>query len=722
MNLTLKPSLERNITLGFFAALLALLLVGAVAWINASRAEATFRAVSQTHELLFHLEATMAEALNMQTGTRGYVLTGDERFLEPHAVGQADAERTLDALRQLTKDNAGQRQQVEALARLIAEAGAIMASQISARREHGEASAAPAAGFLAGKETMDRVRELITTLQTEQRQHLEVRYLEAHRASRWTRGIVAAGGLLAASCVGLAALLVRRDLLERQRVAASLEKSRQTFMHLFEGAADGFIVVDRRGLIVRANKQAEALFGWTRKELAGQPLERLMPERFRIRHGEHLAAYFAAPRQRAMGAGLELFGLRKDGTEFALDIMLSPLAAEEGTEVLAVIRDITERKRAEDALRKSEQLFQRLFENAPDAIILVDRTSRVVRANAQTAALFGWTPDELAGEPLEVLLPERFRARHGAHLAAYFATPRARAMGAGLELFGRRRDGSEFAVDIMLSPLETDEGLQALAVVRDITARKADEEKINQLNAGLRLQNAQLQAANAELESFSYSVSHDLRAPLRHIDGFAGLLQNHAAASLDEKSRRYLATISGAAKTMGKLIDALLAFSRMGRTPLTLTDVDQNQLVADVIANSILHPAAHNVAWHVAPLPIVHADAATLRQVWTNLLDNAVKYSARVPQPRVEIGHYVDRPTGEHVFYVRDNGAGFEMQYVSKLFGVFQRLHDPAEFEGIGVGLANVRRIITRHGGRTWAEGAPGEGATFYFTVPGAPK
>jgi len=244
----------------------------------------------------------------------------------------------------------------------------------------------------------------------------------------------------------------------------------------------------------------------------------------------------------------------------------------------------------------------------------------------------------------------------------------------------------------------------------DITNRR-------RVAAELRRQGELLQAANKELEAFSYSVSHDLRAPLRHIDGYAALLSKTAGETLNDKAKRYLDTISDSAKQMGQLIDDLLVFSRMGRQEMLHSTVNLNQLVKTVIHDLRLDLQEKSISWTIASLPDVPGDPAMLRQVFMNLISNAVKFTATRPKPRIEIGATRETP-GEVTVFVRDNGVGFDMQYVNKLFGVFQRLHRNDEFEGTGIGLANVRRIIHRHGGRTWAEGALDQGATFYLSLP----
>jgi light-regulated signal transduction histidine kinase (bacteriophytochrome) len=305
---------------------------------------------------------------------------------------------------------------------------------------------------------------------------------------------------------------------------------------------------------------------------------------------------------------------------------------------------------------------------------------------------------------------------HRQHRRSYFADPRPRKMGIGLELYGRSQDGREIPVDIMLSPIETNEGTWAFAVIRDITVQKLSDAKIRELNLALKTQVEQLAASNRELEAFSYSVSHDLRAPLRHIIGFVDLLNSKGMAALDEKSRHYLEVITEAAKKMGNLIDDLLAFSRMGRAEMMKTRVDFGSLVRNTVKELAEEANEREIEWEIAMLPDVVGDSAMLRQVVFNLLANAVKFTRPRARARIEIGA-LDQEHETH-FYVRDNGVGFDRAYINKLFGLFQRLHKPEEFEGTGVGLAIVQRIIMRHGGRVWAEGTVDGGATFWFSLP----
>ncbi len=268
---------------------------------------------------------------------------------------------------------------------------------------------------------------------------------------------------------------------------SSLEKSAITFEQLFEAAPDAVLTTDSKGRITRLNAQTERMFGYSRQELLGEPVEILVPERFRNVHPGHRQHYEEEPRLRPMGAGLELYARRKDGTEFPVDIMLSPLPANEGLVVLGVVRDITERRQAEVSVRKSQAMFERLFEGSPDAIVASDQQGRIARVNLQAEKAFGYDREELVGQPVEILVPERFRLSHVDDRQVYNASPQVRPMGAKIDLYARRKDGSEFPVDISLSPIQLDDGSLILSVIRDITERKQAEEALRENEERFRL-------------------------------------------------------------------------------------------------------------------------------------------------------------------------------------------------------------------------------------------
>jgi len=365
--------------------------------------------------------------------------------------------------------------------------------------------------------------------------------------------------------------------------------------------------------------------------------------------------------------------------------------------------------------RKTEDRFRTLLELAPDAILIVDREGSIMFANGQAVNWFGYRLDELLGRSVDVLVPDAFRGEHQQLREGYHGSPRPRPMGAGLDLHVRRKDGYELPVEISLSPMETDDGLLVTAIIRDVSERREAERHIRELNASLEQRTLELEAINRELEAFSYSVSHDLRAPLRGVDGFSQALMEDYGDQLDATARDYLRRIRAGTQRMGRLIDDLLHLSRISRTELVPERVDMSALAESVAAELQGRDPARQLDLVIQPGLCAQGDSHLLQVVLENLLGNAWKFTAGKAPARIEFAARAE--DGAQAFYVRDNGAGFDMAYVGKLFGAFQRLHGDAEFPGTGIGLATVKRIVARHGGRVWAEGAVDGGATFYFTL-----
>lgn len=373
------------------------------------------------------------------------------------------------------------------------------------------------------------------------------------------------------------------------------------------------------------------------------------------------------------------------------------------------------------ALRESEARLRAVLNSALSAVVVTHEDGRIVDWNARAEEMFGRNRSEALGQDLAVMLVPADPRETVSGMKRFVATTGGTSAKWPVEMMARRRDGSVFPVDVAILPIASGGLNTYCGFITDITERKRAATEIQTLT--LRLEQrvaertAQLEGANKELESFSYSVSHDLRAPLRHIDGFASMLAAHAAERLDDQGRRYLTVITDSAKRMGRLIDDLLSFSRNGRAELRVGPVSLDELVREVWQQLRSETTGRTVEWRIEPLPVVSGDAALLRQVFANLLGNAVKYTRRKPVALIEVGTQPGGPA-ETVIFVRDNGAGFNPKYADRLFGVFQRLHSEAEFEGTGVGLANVQRIVHRHGGRVWADGYVDLGATFYVALP----
>ena len=496
---------------------------------------------------------------------------------------------------------------------------------------------------------------------------------------------------------------------------SALRKSEARKGAILESALDGIISIDHQGCILEFNPAAERIFGYSRDLVLGKEMAKLIiPLSLRDKHRRGLAHYLATGEGPALGQRLELSALRAEGGEFPVELSITRVGSEEPATFTGFVRDITERKQVE-VVRAH---LAAIVEASADAIIGKTLEGIITSWNPGAEMLFGYSAQEVLGKPMLLLIPPEGAAEEADILAQiacgvrilYFDTVRL------------RKDGSQIDISATISPIPDSTGkiVGASTIARDITERKRAAEEIRQLNAELEqrvaARTAQLESANKELEAFCYSVSHDLRGPLRGIGGYARMLQEDFQEKLDAEGKRVLGVIQSETQRMGRLIDELLSFSRLGRQQMKSSILDLTALAQSVfqeLTGSGSDPAPQ---LKLDPLPPASGDEALMRQVFVNLLSNAIKFTRHRKAAVIEIGAQSD--SEHHTFCVRDNGVGFDPKYSHKLFGVFQRLHRDDEFEGTGVGLALVQRIIHRHGGRIWAEAKLNAGATFYFTLP----
>jgi PAS domain S-box-containing protein len=495
---------------------------------------------------------------------------------------------------------------------------------------------------------------------------------------------------------------ISRDLSERK-------ESGEKYRGLLEAAPDAMVVVNQGGEIVLLNVQAEKQFGYHRDELLGQKVKNIIPEGFAerlIADGTRTAAEALAQQ---IGTGIELYGRRKDGSDFPIEIMLSPLESAEGILVTAAIRDISVRKDAERHLAQMEGRYRGLLEAAPDAMVVVNQSGEIVLLNVQAEKQFGYHRDELLGQKVKNIIPEGFAERLIADALRSAEDALAQQIGTGIELTGRRKNGSDFPVEIMLSPLESAEGVLVTAAIRDISVRKKSEEHLVKTMG-------ELKRSNDELQQFAYVASHDLQEPLRMVASYTQLLAKRYKGRLDSDADEFIAYAVDGSTRMQGLVQDLLAYSRAGTNGKALHEISSEDALKEALTNLRATMEESGAIVTHDSLPAITTDDRQLAQVFQNLVGNAIKYrSAEVPHVHVS----ATRNGGnEWIFSVRDNGLGIDPQYFERIFILFQRLHGPREFKGTGIGLAICKKMLERLGGRIWVESQPEKGSTFYFALP----
>ena len=553
-----------------------------------------------------------------------------------------------------------------------------------------------------------------------------------------------------------------RRIEEALRLEKELREREENFRVLAETVGDGIVSADRHGHLLFFNRAVERMFGYAASELIGQPLTLLMPEPFHEAHRRGLERYLATGEARLIGARIELAGRRKDGSEFPLELALGSWKVREAHYFTGILRDISARKSAEEALRRTheeldaahkelhsahdalrlanveldlrvqertealakanaalesevvdrkraEEQFRLTVESAPNAMVMVDAKGRIVLLNAQTEKVFGYRREELQGQAVEILIPERFRSQHPAYRAGFFADPHARPMGIGRDLYGLHKDGTEFPVEIGLNPIQTEGGVGVLSSIIDITERKRAERALSR-------RAVELARSNAELEQFAYVSSHDLQEPLRMVASFVQLLERKYKGKLDPDADGYIHYIVDGAKRMQGMIKDLLSLARVGSPVVDDSRLVNCQEVLDTVLLNLQRAIEESGARITSDdLPTVRGDATQITLLLQNLVGNSLKF--RGPEaPCVKISA---RPEdNQWLFSIHDNGIGIEPQFKARIFQVFQRVHDRDNYPGSGIGLAIAKKIVERHGGRIWVESEKDKGAIFRFTLP----
>ena len=700
-NSFVKTSVENKIRLGLAAGLAVLLGAGWLGYRTTTRFIATEDWVAHTQQVITELETVSATLAEVETEQRGYLFTGGPKFLEDRQAAAQRLPGCLQRLRQITIDNPAQQRDLDRLEPLIAQRMGLLNERITIFQQHRIEAAADETAMLKGKAVMDNIRGLIAQMRSTENQLLIQRQQLSRESARWSLAIIVVGSLLACVLGGAAFVVLHRDFKLRARAEDRVRESRAELESILNNSPAIILLKDVEGRYLFVNRRFLQITGFSLDQVVGKTGFELFQHEIAQAAREHDLKVLRSE------APLEFEETVRypDGlhTHLAVKFRLRDTTGRIYA-VCGVSTDITERKQAE-----AER--DRFFNLSRDLMCIIGFDNRFRTVNPAWERTLGFSREEMLGKQfIEFVHPD--------DRSATLAEAEKLAGGGEVIYFENRyicKDRSYRWLAWSARAAVPQKLMYATA--RDITEWKETNEQILQLNLELQRRAEQLETANQELEAFSYSVSHDLRAPLRHIDGFVKILDKQSGPNLDERGRRYLGIIADSARQMGALIDDLLVFSRMSRTELRRSKVALNSLVHEAVDALQMETNGRQITWKIGSLPEVEADPAMLRQVWINLVANAVKYTRPRNPAEIEVG-CADAANGEFVFYVRDNGVGFDMQYAHKLFGVFQRLHHAEEFEGTGIGLANVRRIISRHGGRTWAEGKPDGGATFFFSLP----
>jgi PAS domain S-box-containing protein len=704
--MTTKSLLSRKMQLAFASAILTLLVVGAISYLGMVLSSESDRSVRHTHEVIENLQDLLISMQRVESGYRRFALTGSEIYSESFHADMLRWQQDLTTLRSLTEDNPAQQRQFTAIDRLANQKFEFGEKVISLRRTKGLEAAADSIRSGPGQRIMEGFQVVVRGLQDEELRLLVLRNADAQRRLGQTKIVLILGTVLFLLIAAAAGWSVQRDSSGRGLTEEALRDSEERYRMLLDGVQDyAIFMLDPQGQVVSWNAGAERIKRYTAEQIIGHNFSCFFPPEDieRGRPQEVLRMTAASGRHEEEG-----MRVRKDGSRFLARVTLTTLRDANGN-----LRGFSEISRDLSESKESGAKYRGLLEAAPDAMVVVNQGGEIVLLNVQAEKQFGYRRDELVGQKVKNIIPEGFAERLIADGTRTAADALAQQIGTGIELNGRRKNGSEFPIEIMLSPLESAEGILVTAAIRDITRRKEDEahllQKVEELNR-----------SNEELGQFAYIASHDLQEPLRMVASYTQLLSRRYKGKLDSDADEFISFAVDGASRMQRLIQDLLTYSRVGTKGMELLDISSEAALQQALIN--LRGAIEESGALVThdPLPTVPADEMQLIQLFQNLVGNAIKYQ-NPGIPRVHIS--AARNGGKKwIFSVKDNGLGIDPQYFEKIFGVFQRLHKREEFAGTGIGLAICKKIVEGHGGSISVESQLGRGSTFRFALAGSER
>ena len=699
--------LKRRVQLAFGSAIVILLVVGAVSYRGLFLSSESDRWVRHSHEVLENLDHLVADMERIESSDRGFALTGEVVYLESYRASAVSAGQDAAAVRDLTKDNPEQQLQLPALEEVMTQKMRLGDVVIGLRRTKGVGAAAEAIGSGRGQRIMADYLGLVSKIQNEELRLLSLRNVESNRRRAQTKAILLFGTVLGVLIAAGAGWIVSRDIVARGLAEEAFREGEERFRNLANNISQLAWMADEKGSIFWYNQRWFDYSGTTLEEMAGWGWQK-------IHHPDHVQRVVDKISQCFQNGEIweDTFPLcDRDGNYRWFLSQAVPIRDSEGKVMrwFGTNTDISVRMEAERHLAQMESRYRGLLEAAPDAIVVVNPAGKIVLFNVQAEKQFGYIRDELVGQEVTNIIPEGFAERLIADGNRSASEALTQQIGAGIELSGRRKDGTEFPIEIMLSPLESADGVLVTAAIRDITERRRSEEHLVKTVW-------ELKRSNDELQQFAYVSSHDLQEPLRMVSSYTQLLAKRYKGRLDSDADEFIAFAVDGCNRMQGLIQDLLAYSRAGTSERELRKVPSENALRKALTNlRIMIKQSGAVVTHDA-LPTVRADETQLTQVFQNLVGNAIKYR-RAEDPRVHVS--AARNGGnEWTFSVGDNGLGIDPQYFERIFVLFQRLHGRDEFEGTGIGLAICKKIVERQGGRIWVESQPEKGSTFYFALP----